>query len=261
MSNNEAKPVSGKNLWVGLIVLTVGVLLLLHGMDLVFFPWWLFRWPTILIIIGIILGVKSNFQNGGWLVMVLIGGFFLLNELDLFDRDLWKYGPAVAVIILGAFIIFRALARRTGDYPHGEWQGRNDKGTESGSFSGDTTVESSTLGGGEDHIDLVNVFGGSKRRIFSKNFKGGETTNFFGGTHLDLTQADLDGEAVIDITCVFGGVQLIVPSNWFIESRITTVLGGLEDKRAPSTTPDASRKRLVLTGVCLLGGIEIKSFF
>ena len=115
MSNKEARPVTGKNFWVGLIVLAIGIILLLRGMDLVFFPWWMFKWPTILIVIGIIIGVKSNFKNGGWLVMVLIGSFFLLRELDIFDYELQHYGPAIAVIILGAFlaaVLFRRASRR-----------------------------------------------------------------------------------------------------------------------------------------------------
>lgn len=254
--NNEARPVAGKGLWVGLIVLITGVALLLHGMDLIIFPWWLFRWPTILIIIGIVVGIRSNFDNNAWLVLVLIGGIFLLRDLDIFGRELWKFAPAIAVIVLGTVIIFRALAR--GQKNKDQYNKYEVTGYDSASTATDTGTTSAVEG--DDYIDLVNVIGGTKRRVFSKHFRGGETVNFFGGTHLDLTQADLAGNAVIDITCVFGGVQLIVPSNWSIESRVTTVLGGLEDKRAPVALQGSPQKRLVLTGVCVFGGIEIKSF-
>lgn len=263
MSNNETRPATNKSLWAGLIVLTVGVVLLLHGMDLIFFPWWLFRWPMILIIIGLIIGIKSNFENGAWLVLMLIGGLFLLNEINLFGRHLWNYGPAIAVIVLGVFLIFRSLSRNSDTRHHG-WHYPNDRRTTSlGPDQPSANSEKSSFSSvdGEDMIDMVNVFGGTKRKVFSKHFRGGETVNFFGGTHLDLTQADLENNtAAIEIVCVFGGVQLIVPSNWSIESRITTILGGLEDKRPPVTS-DPAGKRLVLTGVCVFGGVEIKSFY
>lgn len=254
--NNEARPVAGKGLWVGLIVLLTGVALLLRGMDLIVFPWWLFRWPTILIIIGIVIGIRSNFENNAWLVLVLIGGLFLLRDLDIFGRELWKFGPAIAVMVLGVVIIFRALAR---GQKNKDRYNRYEATSYDSASTPSETVSSSNIDS-DDYIDLVNVIGGTKRKVFSKQFRGGETVNFFGGTHLDLTQADLEGNAAIDITCVFGGVQLIVPANWSVESRVTTVLGGLEDKRAPVTLQGPPQKRLVLTGVCVFGGIEIKSF-
>ena len=101
--------------------------------------------------------------------------------------------------------------------------------------------------------------GGSKRRIFSKNFKGGQITSIFGGSDLDLTHADLEGTAVVDVVSVFGGVKLLVPANWEVRSDITAILGGVDDKRKdPSVlTPT---KKIVLTGFCMFGGVDIKSF-
>jgi hypothetical protein len=112
---------------------------------------------------------------------------------------------------------------------------------------------------GDERIDITSVFGGSNRRIFSKNFRGGQMTAIFGGSDLDLSQADIQGTVAVDVVAVFGGVKLIVPSNWEVKSNISAILGGVEDKRKdPSSF--SPEKKLVLTGVCMFGGVEIKSY-
>lgn len=94
----------------------------------------------------------------------------------------------------------------------------------------------------------------------SKNFKGGDITNFMGGTEIDLTQADINGQIKIDATNIFGGTKLIVPPTWDVHSNVTCIFGGVDDKRqfnGEILNPD---KVIHLDGTCLFGGIEIRSF-
>lgn len=251
--NKESNISNSKSLWIGLVVLAIGVALLLNGLNLVFFPWWLFRWPMILIILGLIVGIKKNFNDAGWLILVSVGLIFLLDDLGIFMWN-WRFGPAIIVIIIGSGLIFRALFRRSPALGTREYQKETSTDSSVWQSPGEPFAAS-----GEDYIDIVNVFGGTNRRIFSKHFKGGESTNFFGGTTLDLTQADVEGTAVVDIVMVFGGIKLIVPSDWQIETRMTTIMGGTEDKRS-TVTAMSPNKRLVLTGICIFGGVEIRSF-
>ncbi|KKX50479.1 hypothetical protein L950_0210240 [Sphingobacterium sp. IITKGP-BTPF85] len=54
---------NSKNIIGGIIIL-IGILLLLKNLDLdFFFPSWIFGWYMILIIIGLVIGVNSNFQK------------------------------------------------------------------------------------------------------------------------------------------------------------------------------------------------------
>ena len=89
---------------------------------------------------------------------------------------------------------------------------------------------------------------------------GGDITNIFGGTEINLTQADIQGVATIDVTTIFGGAELIVPSHWSVKSEIVTIFGGVEDKRTVATITETPEKALVLKGTIIFGGIEIKSF-
>jgi hypothetical protein len=111
----------------------------------------------------------------------------------------------------------------------------------------------------DDFIDSTSIFGGAKKNIISKNFRGGDLVNIFGGTELDLSRADFNGTAEIELTTIFGGTKLIVPSNWDVRSEAVTLFGGLEDKRNMSTSENPT-KTLVLKGTVIFGGIELKSY-
>jgi predicted membrane protein len=99
-----------------------------------------------------------------------------------------------------------------------------------------------------------------KKNIVSKQFEGGEIRSVFGGAELNFSQCDMVDKAEIQITQVFGGIKMIVPSNWKVQSEITTVMGGIDDKRkSESSIVDGDDKLLILKGNLVFGGIEIKS--
>ncbi len=240
---DERKKLSS-SFWVGAIIFIIGSFLLLDRMDLLYFPGWLFSWKMLLVVIGLIVGINKRFEGIGWLVMILIGGFFLIDDIPGFPYDIDRYAFPVGIIIIGLFILGRAVA------------GSNSRATRKKNW-GDGLLSSNE--GGEDYIDLTTVFGGNKSKVFSKNFKGGETTCVFGGTEIDLSQADISGTVVIDVVQLFGGVKLVIPSNWELKSEVTAVLGGVDDKR---NSPQAygSGKKLVITGFVMFGGVDIKSY-
>jgi len=68
-------------LFAGIIFLVAGSAYLLNQLNLFFVPDWLFSWPMVLILIGLITGIKHNFRNPGWFYMVLVGSVFLTNMI------------------------------------------------------------------------------------------------------------------------------------------------------------------------------------
>jgi hypothetical protein len=56
---------------------------------------------------------------------------------------------------------------------------------------------------------------------------------------------------------MWGGIEIRVPEDWMIDSQVIPLMGGVEDKTRPPTTP--SPHRLVLRGMALMGGVEIKN--
>jgi predicted membrane protein len=111
-----------------------------------------------------------------------------------------------------------------------------------------------------DFIDSTSIFGGTKKVILSKNFKGGDITCFMGGAELDLSQADIKSPVVLDVTQIFGGTKIIVPPTWDVKSEVAAVFGGIEDKRRILTGNLNPDKVVILRGTSIFGGIEIKSY-
>ena len=235
------------HIWTGMFLLAIGGLALARSMGAPI-PNWLFSWQMLLITIGLFIGFKKGFRDGGWFVPIIIGGFFLVNEFVL-QGELRRHIWPMILIILGAFFIFRP--RRGCFNPR-----KNKEGIQSETIT-PLSEQSYTQ---DDIIDSTNIFSGSKKVILSKNFKGGDIVNIFGGSEIDLTQADITTPAVLDVTAIFGGATLIVPSNWAIKSEAVTIFGGIGDKRKIVPSTESPTKTLVLKGTMIFGGMEIKSY-
>lgn len=245
MERNEGKG----HIWTGLFLLVVGGLALVRSFGIPM-PVWLFTWQMLLIGIGLVMGLKKGFRDGGWFIPIIIGGAFLVNDFFLHGelrRHIWP----VILIVLGALFIFRPRKKR--------WQSWHEKKSD-GVKAETITPLSEAEHSKDDFIDSTNIFSGSKKVVLSKNFKGGDLTNIFGGCEIDLTQADTAESAVIDITAIFGGATLIVPSNWAIKTESVTIFGGISDKRKFPVASETSTKTLILDGTVIFGGVEIRSY-
>lgn len=116
---------------------------------------------------------------------------------------------------------------------------------------------------GKDYVESVNVFGGGNKVIHSNNFKGGNIISIFGGSDINLSNCKLaPGDNIIEITAVFGGTTIIVPYDWKIELDILPIFGGFGDKRTkdPNKTFQEGRA-LIIKGLVLFGGGEVKTIF
>lgn len=236
--------------WTGLGLVVVGGFLLARkvGADI---PAWVFSWPMILILIGLITGVKSRFRdNYSWLIMIGIGLVFLTDEAMIewnIKRYFWP------IVIIGAGLIFMLRPRKRW---HREKQSQDNFGNQNLSLE-DKPMAGST----EDVIESVSVFAGVQKVVTSKNFKGGEIVCIMGGAEYNLSQADISGPIEIEIVQVFGGTKLIVPPHWEIRSEsVVAIFAGIEDKRAIQPGAFDPNKVLILKGTTIFGGIEIKSF-
>jgi len=184
------------------------------------------------------------------MIPVLIGSVFLVDRIvpELYFRPyLWP----IAIIAIGLFIIFNPGRIGGGWGNRGRW---NDGFSKAGATN-------TGAGQGEEYLDSVSIFGGIEKNIVTKDFKGGEITTLFGGSSLNLSQADIKDKAVLGLTQIFGGATLIIPANWRLQSEMVSVFGGIEDKRVfQKEQNDEQAKTLVLRGTSIFGGLEIKSF-
>ena len=270
MNKENFKGSNNSRVLAGLLLLVIGVLFFLKQSGLALFPYWVFTWPMILIGLGIFIGVKSGFRGPGWVVLLIIGGFFLFDDiLNLYE--LRRYLVPAILVGVGLMLILRPKKQMPWKGGFDRWQqtGEQTSGSGTGFYSGpagtssaDTASDFATdpFSSFEEKLDAAAVFGAVKKNILSKNFKGGEAVAVFGGCEIDLSKADINGTVKVEVTAVMGGVKLIVPSHWTIKQEIAAVFGGVEDKRETNGIIAVQNKVLLLEGTAFLGGIEIKSY-
>jgi predicted membrane protein len=225
----------------GIGLALVGVVLLLRTMGLL--PYFDFdlSWPVILIVIGLLLGIKNNFRRNAWWILIFIGAVNLIPSFMIMGRPSRHFVWPSLVIVAGLMVAFRP--RRQHDRLH-------------------KVRQMSTIINNENTLDIDVTFGGRKEVVTSKDFQGGAINVTFGGCELNLTQADFTTPSVvIDCRVSFGGVEIIVPSHWEIQNEVSPSFGSVEDERTIQTPAgNEMKKTLIIRGNCSFGSIEIKSY-
>jgi predicted membrane protein len=215
---------------IGLLLLAAGASLLLDNFG-VLDAWYVIRlWPVGLILIGITMFLQAR-RGAGRLAgsfWIFVGVWLLLGNLRVLRLEIWDLWP-IPLVLIGAHLIWQAV--------NGPSVPR-DRDTE--------------------HVfSVLAMMSGINRKISTTDFRGGEATAVMGGAKIDLRDAQMTApEAVIDVFAFWGGLEILVPEGWVVINRITPILGGADDRTRPATSP--TPKRLVLRGMCVMGGVEVK---
>src|ERR1700752_1687402 len=94
----------------GLMVVIAGSLFLAKELG-VAIPHWVFTWKTFLIALGLLIAVKHNFRQTGWILLILVGGAFLVGDLYpaiAIKPLIWP----IVIILFGLFLIFKPRRHR-----------------------------------------------------------------------------------------------------------------------------------------------------
>ena len=252
----------------GFAVMAVGLLLTLDNLGVLEARHYWRYWPVILIVGGLAKTVESMRECGRPVGagLVLIGVGLLLANFGVFQiRQLWP----LFLLALGASIVWKALSR-----PGGEGKDVADHLKETIRSSVEGTVRSPVEGGTRSSVEGATpssvegtmsspslsafaVLGGVRKGTNAQDFRRGDAFACMGGCEIDLREASMrDGEAVFDIFALMGGVEMRVPEDWAVENRGLALLGGFEDKTRRPIDP---KKRLIITGLAVMGGVEVKN--
>lgn len=248
----------------GLIILIIGGVLLLKAVGF-WFPFWVISWPMILIAVGLVILARHNFQNGFGFLLVIVGAFFLVKINFGIPFEIRPFLIPAGLIIFGLYLILKRN-RDNKIFDEDYFKNMNNPNPKTGpssdsSYNQFTGTKNYTYTDTSDFVNAQSLFTGMQRRVVSKNFKGGKASAIFGGTEIDLTQADIQEVAMLNIEVAFGGIKLIVPPHWDLQVNMGTMFAaGVEDKRMyPNTNIDTS-KVLRINGSVVFGGLEIKSY-
>jgi Cell wall-active antibiotics response 4TMS YvqF len=106
-----------------------------------------------------------------------------------------------------------------------------------------------------DEVALVAIRNGIELKSRSKAFRGGSLFSWFGGIAIDLREVELAENAHLDVHAAFGGIALRVPVGWRVESRVTSLAGGVAVDVPEPHTADAPTLRL--DGFTMFGGVAV----
>jgi predicted membrane protein len=217
-------------LLMGLLIIIVGVVFTLDNLGIEEADRYIRYWPAGLIAIGLLKLWQS--RGGGafaGLVFITVGTWLLLQSLGLVHVNFWDMWPLL-LVLFGASMVWQGL--RGGRRP---------------AIASDAN----------DTVSALAVLSGVNRGNNSRAFKGGDLTAVMGGCEIDLREATIEGEAVLDVFAMWGGIEIRVPESWTVVGRVTPLLGGFDDKTRPPQP--VSTQRLVIRGVVIMGGVEVKN--
>jgi predicted membrane protein len=237
--NNMNKRSGNDGFTAGAILLIIGVALLFKAMGFAF-AGWIFSWPSILMLIGIVALVNSNFKSGFGFFMLALGGYFMLKNFGFFPISLKPYLAPIILISLGIYFL---VSRNLGGF-----MGR------------DFVATSITSELNQDSVQIKSAFSEVRHKVYSQKFEGGNVKIDFGGGELDLMNCDLAEYSVLNINVSFGGLKLIVPAHWTVISEVSNSFASIEDKRGYGKAPQDLGKKLILRGSVSFGGLELRSY-
>ncbi len=240
-SNRKYHRASDGKLVLGGLLIIAGALIMLGNFDFINInlSYYIFNWKSFLIYLGLYFLITRPNKNTAY-ILIGLGIFFWFPSILGENVQLGDVFWPLILIALGYLLITRQHRSWNGIHHHYDAQNKDEKET--------------------GFLDHLSFFGGSVKIIQSTHFKGGNITAIFGGSEFDLTHVEMDSDtAVIDIFALFGGMKFIIPENWNVQSDTVTIFGGFTDKRRNTLTqPDG--KVLIVKGLIILGGVEIKSF-
>jgi len=259
---------------LGLLIVFVGLIFTLDQIGYSPAISYLRYWPMAIIAIG--LAKISYARDGGGafagLVFIIVGIWLQGEELGLIDiklRDVWP----LALVLFGGYLVWQGLTKPAAarvnppspidalppnepSFGGSSWGPSApatplaDSGAATGTAGKRVTDTNSTM-------SAMAILGAVSRGNNSRNFRGADLLAIMGGCEIDLRQAAINGEAVIDVFAMWGGIEVRVPEDWTVVSRVVPLMGGVDDKTRPPQ--GATAHRLVLRGFAIMGGIEIKN--
>lgn len=267
----------------GAVAVLLGVLMLLSAFDLFEFeniyPYWtLFiiiptvvsmitngftLWKTALLAFGVnALICQQHWGEWGWkqFVIVNIAVCFILFGVYLLLGDLRKKKPNnvntynYAPVNQGYTYANEDAARQDESYAYTQGQ---PAGNANAGYAGSAAYGASS--GPCDyniHPSYTGILCSNKYKNCSKDFRGGSVVAVLGGVQADFSEVFISGDVTVNVTSVFGTVDIYVPNNVRVEANGTEILGSCDNFVVSSFGPEVPCLRIKY--VTVFGNIDIK---
>ncbi len=238
----------------GLLIIGVGVLMTAENLQ-----WFEARrilrlWPLGIILAGALKFAQSPTSSGRLFGILIVGIGMLLSARWIFGLpiDIEDWWLPLSLITLGVVIILRATQTPLSALP----RARRFPDPAASGADVPTELPIDGLSTRDATMSEFAVWAGKQRRNSSPAFRHADLTAIMGGVELDLRGASTaNGEAVIDLFVMWGGIEIWVPPDWAVSNQVGLLMAGAEDKSMGTQT---ARHRLTVRGFAIMGGVEIK---
>lgn len=215
---------------IGALLVAAGVLFALDNLGIMQLNVSLEGWWTVFIIVPGLYGLVTSRDKIGNLIVLAIGVFLLLAARGVVEYGtLWQLVVPAIIVLIGIKLIIKAV--------HGE-------GSETDNITG-STAESTAM------------FDSQTKNYSGNNVTQAKVCAIFGSTKCNLSDVKFTGNSTMDLFCMFGGADVIIPENVTVKINTLSLFGGVSDKRIISADTERNAV-LTINGFCLFGGADIK---
>lgn len=216
----------------GLVLIIVGVVFALNAIGVTSINIFFDGWWTLFILVPCTIGLFTEREKTGNIIGIIIGLCLLLCCQNILSFSmLWKLLLPIIIVIIGVKMLYTALF--------------NNKANE---------LFTEMRKNGEQTKSVCAAFSGCNCNYDGEVFDGVELTATFGGIKCDLRNAVIEKDCAIQVTAVFGGIDILVPSNVNVKVSSNSIFGGVSNKT--SFVKDAPT--IYIGGTCMFGGVDIK---
>lgn len=99
------------------------------------------------------------------------------------------------------------------------------------------------------------IFGGIEEKYSKNKFDGCKIISVFGGSTVDLRDALIENDCVVEVISIFGGSDLIVPDNVNVVVSGVALFGGCDNKKS---NEENNKVTIYVEQVSVFGGLDIK---
>lgn len=220
-----------KVLW-GIVLIVLGIIIGCNALGYTHINIFFDGWWTLFIIIPCFIDLfNGNESKVGNLIGIAIGVILMLACNGLFDFDIiLKLIVPIILVIIGLSMIFNETIK--------------------------SEISKKVKQGKKDGLEnIVATFAEQNVNKDNEDFRGADVEAIFGGVNLNIKNANLGNETYIKTTSIFGGIEIIVPSDVNVKVKSTPIFGGVSNK---CVNQKESTKVIYVDAFSLFGGVDIK---
>ena len=217
---------------LGFVLIFIGIILGLNAFGITSINIFFEGWWTLFIIIPSLIGLIEDKDKTPSLIFLILGIWLFLASRDLIEFGLLiKLLLPALLIAIGLLIVFKDVLNI------------NNK-------------DIKKLEKNSNDNNYYAIFGSQKIDFDKEKVNNIDAKSFFGEIKLDLSNANIEKDIVIQTLSIFGGIDIYVPNNVKVKIKSLPFFGNVEDKTQKNNTE--KEITIYVDAICIFGGVEIK---